>query len=362
MDIVEATRAYEIWLGRHIAIVKDDLEAKHRKMGKGAFEFLRATFYRWAQVWPALCPELADAPSLLAVGDLHVENFGTWRDAEGRLVWGLNDVDEAAPMPYAIDLVRLAASAVVAAREDHLTVAPADACDAILAGYTAGIKQGGAPFVLEESHPALRAMALSADRAPAAFWARLTRPKPMRDVPPAMRRLLARYLPEPKLDFRVVRRRSGLGSLGRPRFVALAALDGGWVAREAKAILPSACFWAAGRPAKRLHGAALLARAVRCPDPYVFFTPQWQVRRLAPHCSRIALAELDARRDERRLLGAMGRETANIHRGTPAARRAVLRDLARRKDTWLLKAAQRMADTLVEDWQTWRKHLRALLE
>src|SRR5260370_32652719 len=47
---------------------------------------------------------------VLAVGDLHVENFGTWRDAEGRLTWGVNDFDEAYPLPYTIDLARLATS------------------------------------------------------------------------------------------------------------------------------------------------------------------------------------------------------------------------------------------------------------
>jgi len=36
---------------------------------------------------------------VLAVGDLHVENFGTWRDAEGRLIWGVNDFDEAWRLP-----------------------------------------------------------------------------------------------------------------------------------------------------------------------------------------------------------------------------------------------------------------------
>ncbi len=51
-----------------------------------------------------------DAPQVLAVGDMHLENFGTWRDADGRLVWGVNDFDEAAVMPYPLDLVRLAAS------------------------------------------------------------------------------------------------------------------------------------------------------------------------------------------------------------------------------------------------------------
>ena len=51
---------------------------------------------------------------MLAVGDIHLENFGTWRDADGRLVWGVNDFDEAAEMPYALDLIRLATSALVA--------------------------------------------------------------------------------------------------------------------------------------------------------------------------------------------------------------------------------------------------------
>jgi hypothetical protein len=26
-------------------------------------------------------------PRVLGVGDIHLENFGTWRDAEGRMVW-----------------------------------------------------------------------------------------------------------------------------------------------------------------------------------------------------------------------------------------------------------------------------------
>ena len=48
---------------------------------------------------------------MLAVGDIHIENFGTWRDNDGRLIWGVNDFDEAAEMPYALDLVRLTTSA-----------------------------------------------------------------------------------------------------------------------------------------------------------------------------------------------------------------------------------------------------------
>jgi hypothetical protein len=126
MNIVKATRRYEEWLGRHTPLVKPDLTLKHERMAEAVFPFLRATFYRWMQIWPEVCPDLAKAPPVLAVGDLHVENFGTWRDLEGRLVWGVNDFDEAAVLPYAVDLVRLATSALFAIEEGHLAVKPKD--------------------------------------------------------------------------------------------------------------------------------------------------------------------------------------------------------------------------------------------
>lgn len=53
------------------------------------FVFLRATYWRWCEIIFDICPELATAPEVLAIGDTHLENFGTWRDAEGRLVWGV---------------------------------------------------------------------------------------------------------------------------------------------------------------------------------------------------------------------------------------------------------------------------------
>ena len=70
----------------------------------------------------------------------------------------------------------------------------------------------------------------------------------------------------------------------------------------------------------------------------------WLIRRLAPDCSRIALASLPRGHDESRLLWMMGWETANMHLGTPEQRRAILADLGRRKSAWLVKAAQRMCE------------------
>src|SRR5215475_13903488 len=111
MSIVEDTEDYESWLRKQCDVVEGDLASKHKRMSEeDAFVFLRATYYRWARHIEKLCPELAEAPTALCVGDIHLENFGTWRDLDGRWVWGVNDFDEAAVMPYAFDLVRLATS------------------------------------------------------------------------------------------------------------------------------------------------------------------------------------------------------------------------------------------------------------
>ena len=143
MSILELTDAYEAWLRQElrkfddkgVAVVKDDLDLKHRIMCEEK-RFLRATYWRWAEKILKICPELKKAPAVLAVGDIHVENFGTWRDLEGRLVWGVNDFDEAAEMPYALDLVRLATSAFITASD---TLGTKTICDLILPGYRAGL-------------------------------------------------------------------------------------------------------------------------------------------------------------------------------------------------------------------------------
>ena len=43
-------------------------------------------------------------------GDLHAENFGTYMDANGRLIFNVNDFDEAYVGPFTWDLKRFAAS------------------------------------------------------------------------------------------------------------------------------------------------------------------------------------------------------------------------------------------------------------
>jgi hypothetical protein len=79
----------------------------------------------------------------------------------------------------------------------------------------------------------------------------------------------------------------------------------------------------------------------------------WVVRGLAPDRCRIELTELGPERDEARMMRAMGWETANIHLGTRAARKAVLDALKERKPNWLRKSAQKMVDVTLRDWEMW---------
>jgi len=354
MDIIQSTKEYEAWAFGQIAVVRPDLEHKHQQMRLAAFPFMRATFYRWSQLWREACPELAAAPSLLAVGDLHVENFGTWRDAEGRLIWGINDFDEAARMPYAIDLVRLATSAILARVANSLAISPVDACAVILGGYDTAIKTSGEAFVLEEKHPMLRQLAMGAERDPARFWAKANAWSTHKSVPTPVRKMLAAECPEGAAPLRIVHRVAGLGSLGRQRFIGLAESDGGMVAREAKAMLPSAYRWAAGKKPGKLRYDEIIARSVRCPDPFARTRNGWLIRRLGPHCSRIELADIPLQRDERHILECMGKETANIHLGSPDAVPAIRADLRRRKPGWLLAAAETMAEATMRDWKRWK--------
>jgi uncharacterized protein (DUF2252 family) len=115
-------------------------------MKENSFGFLRCTFYRWAQLWPSVCSDLCSAPKVLAVGDLHVNSFGTWRDAEGRLCWGVNDFDEAYPLAYTNDLVRLAASLKIVLDAEGLSIKLKDGCDAILEGYSKPLREGGKSY------------------------------------------------------------------------------------------------------------------------------------------------------------------------------------------------------------------------
>lgn len=370
MTFEESTKAYEEWVRKGgVFLLAADLKAKRRKLKRGAFSFLRGTFYRWCQLWPTVVEEMIEAgkmkpkaPEIPAVGDLHIENFGTWRDREGRLIWGINDFDEACSLPYVDDLVRLATSAGLAESEKKVQFSlPSEtACTSILEGYREGLETGGRPFVLADRHHWLWQMARSQEREPREFWKHLESAiTPLsKEVPSLLAQDLRTVLDSPgpsALPYPVTDRglrQAGVGSLGRIRWVQIYEDAGGKFAREAKMRAASAWFFAHQRPSPKADCyATILQTAIRVNDPAHSVSDRWVFRRLAPDCNKIELGLLEKAKDKGALLRAMGFETANIHLGS-GQRAQILRHLRTQPQGWLLAAARKMMRRTTDDFES----------
>ncbi len=77
-------------------------------------------FYRGAAA--VMAADLASTPvtgiEVPACGDAHLSNFGLFASPERRLLFDVNDFDETLPAPWEWDVKRLAASGVIAARQN----------------------------------------------------------------------------------------------------------------------------------------------------------------------------------------------------------------------------------------------------
>jgi hypothetical protein len=358
--VERATASYEQWMRECTTVVSSDLALKHTQMRESAFLFLRGTFYRWAQTWPRICADLCRAPRVLAVGDLHVNSFGTWRDAEGRLCWGVDDFDESYPLAYTNDLVRLAASLKIVIDAGSLSVQFKDGCEAILDGYRQSLRAGGNPIVLAEREQKLGKLGVDSFKPESDFWEKLNRlPAIRRPLDRSAKRALEKTLPDARMDYKVVRRQAGLGSLGQQRFVAIGMWEGGFVAREAKATLPSACSWLQDDGGSRQsYYEQTIRSAVRSRDPFQLVDGSWLIRRLSPDSNPIDIQTLPKHRDEQLLLYSMGAEAANVHLGSRRQVARIQEDLRARKANWLRTAAKEMARMVEKDWKDYRKSSR----
>ncbi len=178
------------------------------------------------------------------------------------------------------------------------------------------------------------------------------------DVPADARKAIARLLPAPDLKYRVVRRIAGVGSLGHPRYVAIADWRGGQIALEAKAALPSACTWANPSGPSRIYYQAVLDQAIRCPDPHVHLYGKWLVHQLAPDSSPIEIETMSGQHNQDRLLHAMAAEVANVHLGTSGSTPRVLADLAKPSGKQLQAGVKDMAQVTIKEWKEWKKTQR----
>lgn len=357
-SFITANQAFEVWLHTQCPVVKSDLALKHKHMASNAFTFLRATFFRWAQIIETLCPVARTAPAPLSVGDSHVENFGTWRDVEGRLIWGANDFDEAAVMPYPYDLIRLATSAQLCAP----ALDPKVIAAAVLTGYRRGLEDPQ-PFVLSDGTTRDRAALAGKPESARKFWAEIM--KALKDAPPTdtpppeIAAALCALLPEPVANIGFARRTAGTGSLGRPRFIAVAPWRGGHAVREAKALVPSAWVWAHGDSRPDLHFLQLAQASWRAPDPYLSQTGTFILRRLAPDAIKANFTDRQPAKFGRRLLQAMGRELGGLHGASAGMALAIIRHLDRSADDWLADAVGKATAATKDDFRAWKQHFQA---
>lgn len=333
------TQRYEAWLGEQIPVVRADLVRKHHEMRDDRFRFLRGTYYLWLVRLGELLPEVLETAEGITVGDLHVENFGTWRDRAGVRRWGVNDLDELGRSPWLIDPLRLATSAVLS---PHLGLSHDEACDLVLTTWRSA-EPGRAIDLRERGAAHLRGLVPPfADGK--AFYRSLRAGAPA-EVPAEVVRA-ATDDAEKGWAPTWYTRSAGTGSLGHQRYVGVGkAGDGRWHAREVKQLGPPTETW--------LHAAApvdesKVLRALRGPAQ-ALRVDGWQIRDLAPDVVRIELAGLPAK-DARRLVGSMARAGADVQ-GVDA-RAFARREKVTRKTFRRYVAI--MADSVREDWAAYR--------
>jgi uncharacterized protein (DUF2252 family) len=222
------------------------LQLKYRKMRQSTFTFLRGSCHLFFERLP-LDSLLRHAPLVWACGDLHLENFGSYK-ADDRLVhFDINDFDEAALAPASWDLVRMLSSIDVALTQWGLKRKPVRAMAALfLSAYVSALTRGKALWVERDNAQGLVGELLNSlrtrtrvsfldDRAPRLAGKRATRrlrsdgsralpaSAAQRDLVTHFMHDFAKSQPNP-LFFHVLdvaRRVAGTGSLGLDRFVVL---------------------------------------------------------------------------------------------------------------------------------------------
>lgn len=219
------------------------LALKYVKMRVSAFAFMRGSshlFYDRIE----LSGLFKNPPAVWSCGDVHMENFGSYKGDNRQVYFDLNDFDEAALAPLSWDLVRMVASVLVACGSAKKSMPEARVlCAQFLASYSAALQTGKAYWVERDTASGpVRALldGLKSRSRPLFLEARtevkngkrlirvdgkkaLTATKVQRSQVKQFMDGFARSQPNP--DFYkvqdVVRRIAGNGSLGLSRYVVL---------------------------------------------------------------------------------------------------------------------------------------------
>jgi len=219
------------------------LQLKYRAMRESPFAFLRGSCHLFYRRLPR-GGVFRDAPNVWACGDLHLENFGSYKGDNRLTYFDVNDFDESAIAPASWDLVRFLTSLEVAAAGMAISAAKVERlCRGFVDAYGTALSMGKAYWIERDTADGL-VRALLDDlrkRERAAFIAgrtvvkgkrRLLRTDGDKALPAStaqrervveFMRGFAKHEPEPGfyrvLD--VARRIAGTGSLGVDRYVVL---------------------------------------------------------------------------------------------------------------------------------------------
>lgn len=127
------------------------LQIKFRNMRSSPFVFLRGTCHLFYDRLPA--GKLFDrAPEVWISGDLHLENFGSYKGDNRLVYFDVNDFDEAVLAPLTWELARFLSSVLVGAQSMKVNRPEAIAlCHTFLDSYVAALADGKARWIERET-------------------------------------------------------------------------------------------------------------------------------------------------------------------------------------------------------------------
>jgi len=379
----------------------DRLALKYKLMRQNAFVFLRGTCHLFYDRLPR-ASVFRQAPVTWVCGDLHFQNFGSYKGDNRLVFFDMNDFDEAALAPCTWDLVRFLASILIGTR--NIAVSSRDGiklCNTFMDAYGSALAYGKARWVERETADGLVRELLEGLRGrarPAYLDTRTTRAGKTRRLKldgkkalPAsdeqrsrvisfMQRFAARQ-PNPAF-FEVIdvaRRVAGTGSLGVDRFVILVEGKGSPDANyllDLKQALPSCLIahlknkqpsWQT--EASRVEAVQRRMQAISMAflQPVVIGKTSYVLRGLQPSEDRVAFEQWNGKLHRLEgVMKAMGEVVAwgQLRSGGRNGSATIdeLIDFGRQRKQWakpLLEAAKDCAEQVDKDWRVYAESFDA---
>lgn len=130
----------------HKGLLPEMVPMKYKLMGENIFRFYRGTcFLFYADLAKA---QLPPAPNTWICGDLHLENYGSYRANNGLVHFDMNDFDEAILAPCTWELARIVTSILIAFRTLGLEQRKADnMVQLFLKTYSATLASGKPRYI-----------------------------------------------------------------------------------------------------------------------------------------------------------------------------------------------------------------------